>query len=81
MWIETVADGQAAAELQSLYDRGRDGQSGKLDAILQVHALHPAGLGAHLNLYETVMRGTAGLPRVEREWLAILVSHDNGCHY
>ncbi|MEC7583485.1 MAG: peroxidase [Planctomycetota bacterium] len=81
MWIPTVADGQATDELQGLYERGRDRDSGKIDAILQVHALHPPGLQAHLGLYETVMRGTPGLPRVEREWIATLVSHDNGCHY
>lgn len=81
MWIETIADAAAEGELRELYDRSRDPRSGKLDAIMQVHGLHPDGLRGHLALYEAVMRGTPGLPRVEREWLAVVVSHENGCHY
>jgi len=81
MWIDTVADGEAPAELQQLYDRSREPGTGKLDAIVQVHGLHPDGLAAHLAIYDAAMRGTTTLPRVEREWIAMLVSHDNGCHY
>lgn len=81
MWIDSIDEAAAGGELGRLYERGRDPGSGRVDAILRVHSLHPAGLAAHLGLYETVMRGSRGLPRVEREWIAVLVSAENGCLY
>ena len=48
---------------------------------IKVHALHPDGLRAHVLLYETVMRGTPSLPKVDRELLALRVSQINQCHY
>jgi len=79
-WIETDEEG-ASEELAPLYRSARDPQTGRVDRILSVHALHPAGLRAHLDLYGAVMRGTAGLPKVEREMIALVVSGLNGCHY
>jgi len=38
-------------------------------------------MAAHLQLYETVMRGTAGLRKVDRELVALVVSARNACHY
>jgi alkylhydroperoxidase family enzyme len=48
---------------------------------MRVHALHPAGLAAHFELYRAVMRPTETLPKVERELIAFVVSRENGCHY
>lgn len=80
-WIETVPEDRAEGELARLYERVRDPQTGQLDHIMQVHSLHPAGLAAHFELYRAVMRGTAGLPRVDREMIAVVVSRLNDCHY
>ena len=76
-----IPDEAAGEELQKLYAAGRDPGSTQLDEILRVHSLHPAGLGAHLALYRAAMRGTPGLPSVERELIALHVSRVNGCHY
>ena len=73
-WIKTIGVDEADAELEGLYERAKDPKTGKLDHILQVHSLNPAGLAAHLELYNTVMRGSKTLRKVERELLAFVVS-------
>ncbi len=79
-WIRTIEEDDAAGELQELYAQaGRPG--GTVDNILKIHSLHPAGMRAHFGLYRAVMQGTDGLPRVEREMIALTVSAVNGCHY
>lgn len=79
-WIRTIEEDDAAGELQALYAQtGRRG--GTVDNILKVHSLHPAGMRAHFGLYRAAMQGTDGLPRVEREMIALTVSAVNGCHY
>jgi alkylhydroperoxidase family enzyme len=89
-WIRTVPDPPPpdrggrngdGGELAELYRRARDPESGRVDHILAVHSLHPAGLAAHLELYRAVMRGTPGLPAVDRELIALVVSRLNGCRY
>ena len=80
-WIESVPDEEAQGELRILYDRARDPAAGVVDEVLRVHSLHPAGLSAHLGLYQAAMRGTPGLPKVERELIAFVVSALNDCHY
>ena len=51
------------------------------DHIIQIHAIHPAVMRAHYDLYLTLMRRDGPLPRVTREMVAVAVSHANGCHY
>ncbi len=80
-WIRSVPDDEAQGRLAELYAAASDPSSGKLDEILRVHSLHPAGLEAHLTLYSAVMRGTRSLPKVERELIAFVVSRINACHY
>jgi len=87
-WIETPdgeheagADPAEAQRLRAVRARARDPRSGRVDHILAVHGLHPAGMEAHLALYTAVMRGTPTLPRVERELVAFVVSRLNGCEY
>ena len=80
-WIETIPPRAADEELASLYERVVDPASGELDHIMQVHSLHPAGLRTHFDLYSAVMRGSRGLPRVDREMIAVVVSRLNECHY
>lgn len=79
-WIRTIPENEAQGELAELYAQtGRRG--GTVDNILKIHSLHPAGMRAHFGLYRAVMQGTDGLPRVEREMIALTVSAVNGCHY
>lgn len=80
-WIETVDEKDASGELRDLYAAMVDPEFGRVDNILKVHALHPAGLRAHFELYRAVMQGTTSLPKRERETIALVVSRLNGCHY
>ncbi|MCI0424268.1 MAG: hypothetical protein L0Z49_04890 [Actinobacteria bacterium] len=53
----------------------------RVDWIMRVHALDPRSVEAHHVLYRQAMRGTPGLPKVDREIIALLVSKANQCHY
>jgi len=80
-WIRTIDEGAADGRLSAAYRGARDPSSGKVDNVLKIHSLNPEGLIGHLALYRTVMRGTPGLPEVDREMLALVVSGINRCHY
>jgi alkylhydroperoxidase family enzyme len=80
-FIRMLAEDEAAGELAQLYTSARDPEHGRVDNIMRIHSLHPAGLAAHLALYTAVMRGTATLPKLERELIALVVSKLNACHY
>lgn len=80
-FIECVAGTRATGRLAELYAQAADPTTGKVDHVLLVHSLHEDGLAAHLALYRAVMSGTRGLPKVDRELIAFVVSQANGCRY
>jgi alkylhydroperoxidase family enzyme len=80
-WIETVDPREAEGRLAELYAKVVDPSLNQVDHIMQVHALHPAGLEAHYALYRAAMRPTASLRKAEREMIALVVSGINRCHY
>jgi alkylhydroperoxidase family enzyme len=84
-FIRVIPELQADGELLRLYDElyaPFPGEPrGQLDNILQIHSLDPKSLAAHLALYRSAMEGTPGLPKVDREMIALVVSGINGCHY
>ena len=80
-WIKTIDEHEATGELAELYQRYRDPISGRMDHVGTIHSLHPEGLRTHFELYGAVMRSTRGLPKVDRELIAVVVSEINGCHY
>lgn len=51
------------------------------DHIIQVHAVHPAVMRRHFDLYRTLMFGPGPLSRREREVLGVRVSGLNDCPY
>ena len=55
--------------------------AGHVANILAVHSLNPAALGAHFDLYRTLMFGRSELKRSLREMIAVVVSKTNECHY
>ena len=79
-WIRTIDPADADGELAAIYARVAE-PDGSVDNILRIHALHPAGLAAHFELYRAVMRGTPTLRKAEREMIAVAVSRANDCHY
>lgn len=51
------------------------------DNIIQIHAVHPAVMRQHYELYVQLMHRPGPLSRRERELLGVRVSALNGCHY
>lgn len=64
------------ADLLSPEDRVADP-----DNIIQVHAVHPAVMRQHYELYKQLMHRDGPLSRRERELLGVRVSALNHCHY
>ncbi len=80
-WIRTIGRRGAGPELDALYRQVADPSTGEPDNILAIHSLSPAGMRAHLTLYRHAMAGTEGLPKVDREMIALVVSRENACTY
>jgi hypothetical protein len=51
------------------------------DNIIQIHAIHPAVMRQHYELYKELMHRPGPLTRRERELLGVRVSALNRCHY
>ncbi|KPJ53906.1 peroxidase [candidate division TA06 bacterium DG_24] len=79
-WISTIDDREATGQLKELYERLKR-ERGKISNIMRVHSLNPSALHAHIDLYLTLMFGTSGLSREERELIAVIVSAANRCEY
>ena len=79
-WIEEIEVGEADGKLSEMYAALMK-QRGKVSNILKVHSLNPDALGEHLDLYMTLMFGTSGLSRAEREAIGVVVSANNDCQY
>jgi uncharacterized peroxidase-related enzyme len=78
--IKVVPPAEASGELAEQYSRMRDVDGGVAN-ILTVQSLNPGALGAHYDLYRTIMFGASELSRAQREMIAIVVSASNRCHY
>ena len=51
------------------------------DNIIQIHAIHPAVMRQHYELYKQLMHRDGRRSRRERELLGVRVSALNHCHY
>jgi alkylhydroperoxidase family enzyme len=80
-WIKTVEETEADSRLRTLYDKMVDPVSRRVDNIMTIHSLHPAGLAGHHEVYKAVMASSPTLRKVEREMIALVVSCINNCHY
>ena len=79
--IKVIPDDSWDGALGDIYPRVVDRLYGRVDNIMAVHSLNPRCMAAHLGLYESAMAGTATLRKVEREFIALVVSLENDCHY
>lgn len=79
-WIPVVPPDNADERLRREYGRVRE-PDGSVDAIFQIHSLHPRSLRDHFELYATAMRRDSPLSRAQREMIAVVVSSINGCDY
>jgi alkylhydroperoxidase family enzyme len=80
-WIETLREDEWDDALADLLPGVEDQDTGRVDNIMQIHSLNPQAMAAHLALYESAMRGTKNLRKVDRELIAVVVSNINDCHY
>jgi len=79
-WIKVIAPEHSQGELLEQYKRMKD-PAGNVANILAAHSLNPAALGAHFDLYRTLMFGRSELKRALREMIAVVVSKANHCQY
>jgi len=80
-WIKTIAYGDAAGKLKSIYDRVK-GPGNTVDNILVAHSLRPHTLEGHMTLYKYVLHHPANtLPKWLLEAVGVYVSLLNKCRY
>jgi len=80
-WIETIREDEWDGPLADLYGQVVDRDHDRVDNVMQIHSLNPAGMAGHLGVYRSAMAGTKTLRKVERELIALVVSRYNDCHY
>lgn len=81
-WIEIIDDREwTDRKLAELRPAAVDPTYDRVDHIFSIHSLDPRSLQAHIALYRQAMKGTATLPKVDREMIALVVSALNQCHY
>ena len=80
-WIRTIREDRWEGDLAELRPAVVDTTQDRVDNIMQVHSLNPAGMAAHDALYRSAMAGTGTLRKVEREIIALVVSRLNQCEY
>ncbi len=78
--IRVIDEDEAEGKLFSLYDDIQRTR-GRVSNVLRIQSLDPRGLRAHLDLYMAHIFRPGGLPRFERELIAVVVSAANGCDY
>ncbi len=77
-WIQVVGAKEATGGLAETYEAASPWSG---EEIFKIHSLNPRSLGAHVQLYRTLMYGRSGLSRTQREMLAVVVSAMNRCEY
>jgi uncharacterized peroxidase-related enzyme len=79
-YIRLIEEDEATGELADEYAAAR-GRAGKVFNIIKAISLRPGVLRAMMGLYREVMFGRSELSRADREFLAVVVSRANDCHY
>ena len=79
-WIQEVDVTDATGKLKQVYKEIEE-KRGKISNIMKIHSLNPDAMKDHLDLYLTLMFGSSGLSREEREFIAVTVSVINSCEY
>jgi uncharacterized peroxidase-related enzyme len=79
-WIRVVEESEAEGELAKTYGEVRESR-GRVSNVMKLHSLDPKSMKLHLQLYLHLMYGKSSITRTQREMIAVLVSHLNGCQY
>ena len=72
-WIQEVDVTDATGKLKQVYKEIEE-KRGKISNIMKIHSLNPDAMKDHMDLYLTLMFGSSGLSREEREFIAVTVS-------
>jgi uncharacterized peroxidase-related enzyme len=79
-YIRLIGEHEATGELADEYAAARE-RAGKVFNIIKAISLRPGVLRAMMGLYREIMFGRSELSRADREFLAVVVSRANDCHY
>ena len=79
-WIRTFPIDEATGVLKRHYDAAIQ-RAGKVWNIVSSMSLKPELLRTSIQLYQTLMHGSSGLSRAQREMIAVVVSRANDCYY
>lgn len=80
-FIKTVGDDEATGAVAKQYRAAR-GRSGSVAKIVQLHSLQPDAMRASMQLYmATTTSEKNPLTRIQREFIATVVSRANDCFY
>lgn len=81
-WITTIGPEKATGALRERYEEAVR-RAGRIWNIVRLMSLRPQQIRDSIEgMYVTTMyRPTPGLPRAQREMIAVVVSQANRCHY
>ena len=80
-WIRWIQNEEATGLLKEEFDAALR-RAGKVYNVVRIMSLNPQALSAAMRLYLTTLRRRSeGLPRPQREMIAVVVSQANHCHY
>lgn len=78
--IPTIPPEEAEGDLSDAYEEIRE-ERGAVANVYQIHSLLPETMLGHEELYMSLLYGSQGLGRAERELVAVVVSAENDCAY
>lgn len=79
-YVKIVPPEKATGKLKEEYDVAMK-RAGYIAQILQVQSLNPETLHHSTGVYISCMHAESGLPRADREMVAVVVSQINRCFY
>jgi uncharacterized peroxidase-related enzyme len=79
-WIPSIEEEDAEGELKRIYSELRV-RRGRVSNVMKAQSLDPKSIELHLDLYLHLMFSKSPLNRLEREMIAVVVSHLNNCSY
>jgi uncharacterized peroxidase-related enzyme len=79
-WILNIGETEAEGELNRVYEEIKV-KRGSVSNVMKAQSLDPESMKLHLDLYLHLMFGKSTLNRLEREMIAVVVSHLNNCTY
>jgi|SRR5437667_7207091 len=79
-WIRQIEEADAEGELRRVYEEIRV-KRGRVSNVMKAQSLDPESIKLHLDLYVHLMFGKSTLDRLDREMIAVVVSHFNNCSY